>query len=76
MILQLHDVYNPNKVSCVPYLFELLEIWFSSCLFHDNSHPDSVLQINVKIKIVSGSPCGAVAAEANRIQASWVVLDK
>ncbi|KAG7997587.1 hypothetical protein I3843_01G218000 [Carya illinoinensis] len=45
MILQLHDVYNPNK-------------------------------INVKIKIVSGSPCGAVAAEANRIQASWVVLDK
>jgi hypothetical protein len=34
------------------------------------------LQINVKIKIVSGSPCGAVAAEAKRAQASWVVLDK
>ncbi|KAI7754424.1 hypothetical protein M8C21_006837, partial [Ambrosia artemisiifolia] len=32
--------------------------------------------INVKIKIVSGSPCGAVAAEAKKIQASWVVLDK
>ncbi|GJU32208.1 inactive protein kinase-like protein [Tanacetum coccineum] len=45
MILQLHDVYDPNK-------------------------------INVKIKIVSGSPCGAVAAEAKKIQASWVVLDK
>ncbi|KAE7999129.1 hypothetical protein FH972_003599 [Carpinus fangiana] len=45
MILQLHDVYNPNK-------------------------------INVRIKIVSGSPCGAVAAEAKRAQASWVVLDK
>lgn len=45
MILQLHDVYNPNK-------------------------------INVKIKIVSGSPCGAVAAEAKRAQANWVVLDK
>ncbi|KAF5776881.1 putative protein kinase RLK-Pelle-PERK-2 family [Helianthus annuus] len=45
MILQLHDVYDPNK-------------------------------INVKIKIVSGSPCGAVAAEAKRILASWVVLDK
>ncbi|XP_065866971.1 inactive protein kinase SELMODRAFT_444075-like [Euphorbia lathyris] len=45
MILQLHDVYDPNK-------------------------------INVKIKIVSGSPCGAVAAEAKRIQANWVVLDK
>ncbi|EOY27085.1 hypothetical protein SCA6_019647 [Theobroma cacao] len=45
MILQLHDVYDPNK-------------------------------INVKIKIVSGSPCGAVAAEAKLAQASWVVLDK
>lgn len=45
MILQLHDVYDPNK-------------------------------INFKIKIVSGSPCGAVAAEAKKAQASWVVLDK
>ncbi|KAH7547185.1 hypothetical protein FEM48_Zijuj01G0282500 [Ziziphus jujuba var. spinosa] len=45
MILQLHDVYDPNK-------------------------------INVKIKIISGSPCGAVAAEAKRAQASWVILDK
>ncbi|KAE8699438.1 Proline-rich receptor-like protein kinase PERK8 [Hibiscus syriacus] len=45
MILQLHDVYDPNK-------------------------------INVKIKIVSGSPCGAVAAEAKQAKASWVVLDK
>ncbi|KAG2246204.1 hypothetical protein Bca52824_085832 [Brassica carinata] len=45
MILQLHDVYDPNK-------------------------------INVKIKIVSGSPWGAVAAEAKKAQASWVVLDK
>ncbi|KAK4427311.1 Inactive protein kinase SELMODRAFT [Sesamum alatum] len=45
MILQLHDVYDPNK-------------------------------INVKIKIVSGSPCGAVAAEAKKNQANWVVLDK
>lgn len=45
MILQLHDVYDPNK-------------------------------INVKIRIVSGSPCGAVAAEAKKAHASWVVLDK
>ncbi|XP_048139397.1 inactive protein kinase SELMODRAFT_444075 [Rhodamnia argentea] len=45
MILQLHNVYNPNK-------------------------------INVQIRIVSGSPCGAVAAEAKKAQASWVVLDK
>ncbi|KAL8537719.1 hypothetical protein ACS0TY_012749 [Phlomoides rotata] len=33
-------------------------------------------KINVKIKIVSGTPCGAVAAEARRNQANWVVLDK
>ncbi|KAK1360252.1 Proline-rich receptor-like protein kinase PERK13 [Heracleum sosnowskyi] len=45
MILQLHDVYDPNK-------------------------------INVKIKLLSVSPCGSVAAEAKRIQAGWVVLDK
>ncbi|KAL0354575.1 UNVERIFIED_CONTAM: Inactive protein kinase SELMODRAFT [Sesamum radiatum] len=45
MILQLHDVYDPNK-------------------------------INVKIKLVSGTPCGAVAAEAKKNQANWVVLDK
>lgn len=45
------------------------------CFIHA-SHAGSDLQINVKIKIVSGSPCGAVAAEAKRAQASWVVLDK
>ncbi|KAG6395740.1 hypothetical protein SASPL_141864 [Salvia splendens] len=45
MILQLHDVYDPNK-------------------------------INVKIKLISGTPCGAVAAEAKKNHANWVVLDK
>ncbi|KAG6483558.1 inactive protein kinase SELMODRAFT_444075-like [Zingiber officinale] len=45
MMLQLHDVYDPNK-------------------------------INVKIRIVSGSPCGAVAAESKRVRANWVVLDR
>ncbi|EPS64404.1 hypothetical protein M569_10373, partial [Genlisea aurea] len=45
MILQLHQVYDPNK-------------------------------INVKIKIVSGTPCGTVAAEAKKNHANWVVLDK
>ncbi|KAK1312926.1 hypothetical protein QJS10_CPA07g00947 [Acorus calamus] len=33
-------------------------------------------KINVKIKIVSGSPCGAVVVEAKKAQANWVVLDK
>jgi len=34
------------------------------------------MQINVKIKVVSASPAGAVAAEAKKIQANWVVLDR
>ncbi|KAL2899516.1 hypothetical protein RDABS01_024598 [Bienertia sinuspersici] len=33
-------------------------------------------KINVKIKIVSASPPGAVAAEAKKVQANWVVFDK
>ncbi|KAJ6809124.1 inactive protein kinase [Iris pallida] len=45
MMLQLHNVYDPNKV-------------------------------NVKVKVVCGSPSGAVAAESKIAQASWVVLDK
>ncbi|KAM0059384.1 hypothetical protein Hdeb2414_s0005g00180831 [Helianthus debilis subsp. tardiflorus] len=40
---------------------------------HNMYDPD---KINVKIKTVSGSPYGAVAAEARQIQATWVVLDK
>ncbi|KAL0691179.1 hypothetical protein Bca4012_090858 [Brassica carinata] len=34
---------------------------------HDVYDP---MKINVKIKIVSGSPCGAVAAEAKKAQAN------
>ncbi|KAJ0962628.1 hypothetical protein J5N97_027750 [Dioscorea zingiberensis] len=33
------------------------------------------VEVNNKKKIVSGSPCGAVAAESKRAQANWVVLD-
>ncbi|KAA8523230.1 hypothetical protein F0562_009653 [Nyssa sinensis] len=45
MMLQLHDVYDPDKVK-------------------------------VKIKVISGSPHGVVAAEAKRSPTNWVVLDK
>lgn len=45
MMLQLHNVYDPNK-------------------------------INVKVKVLSGSPSGIVAAECKRANASWVILDK
>lgn len=39
-------------------------------------HFSNSLQINVKIKSVSGSQCGVVAAEAKGAQTNWVVLDK
>ncbi|KAL6006019.1 hypothetical protein ACLOJK_040064 [Asimina triloba] len=34
------------------------------------------IHINVKIKIVSGSPTGVVATESKKAHANWVVLDK
>jgi len=72
MILQLHDVYDPNKVSKLEYswLYIACRMWLSlTSIF-------PVLQISVKIKIVSASPAGAVAAEAKKVHANWVVLDK
>ncbi|KAK9274859.1 hypothetical protein L1049_022113 [Liquidambar formosana] len=39
---------------------------------HDIYDPN---KIKVKIKIVSGSPCGVVAAEARRAESNWVILD-
>lgn len=33
-------------------------------------------QIKIRVKILSGSLCGAVAAEAKRVQSSWVILDR
>ncbi|KAJ8773999.1 hypothetical protein K2173_009430 [Erythroxylum novogranatense] len=49
--------------SCSQMIFQL----------HDVYDPN---KINVKIKIVSGSPSGAVATEAKKVQANWVILDK
>lgn len=69
MMLQLHDVYDSDKVS---YSWHLLLI-FLNLVDILSTWP---LQISVKIKIVAGSPCGVVAAESSRVQANWVVLDK
>ncbi|GAV68306.1 Pkinase domain-containing protein [Cephalotus follicularis] len=33
-------------------------------------------KVKVRLKIVSSSPCGVVAAEAKRFQSNWVILDK
>ncbi|KAL9330082.1 hypothetical protein ACSQ67_005085 [Phaseolus vulgaris] len=40
---------------------------------HDFYDPE---KIKIRVKILSGSLCGAVAAEAKRVQSSWVILDK
>ncbi|KAK9071230.1 hypothetical protein SSX86_009798 [Deinandra increscens subsp. villosa] len=32
--------------------------------------------IKIKIKVISGTPCGVVAAEAKKTRTQWVVLDK
>ncbi|MCI14596.1 adenine nucleotide alpha hydrolase-like domain kinase, partial [Trifolium medium] len=39
---------------------------------HDFYDPE---KIKIRVKILSGSLCGAVAAEAKRVQSSWVILD-
>ncbi|XP_024017150.1 inactive protein kinase SELMODRAFT_444075 [Morus notabilis] len=40
---------------------------------HDVYDPE---KIKIRVKIVSSSPSGVVAAEAKRIQSTWVILDK
>ncbi|XP_033133442.1 inactive protein kinase SELMODRAFT_444075 isoform X4 [Brassica rapa] len=67
MILQLHDVYDPNKVTNLAHNQNIKKTVNLMFFFW---------KVNVRIKIVSGSPCGAVASEAKESQATWVVLDK
>ncbi|KAL0910410.1 hypothetical protein M5K25_021390 [Dendrobium thyrsiflorum] len=49
--------------SCSHMIFQLRSIYDPS-------------KTKIKIKIISGSRCGAIAAESRRVQATWVVLDK
>ncbi|KAJ1421073.1 Tyrosine-protein kinase, active site [Sesbania bispinosa] len=54
------------------------EISVNSCSqmvlqLHDFYDPQ---KIKIRVKILSGSSYGAVAAEARRVQSSWVILDK
>ncbi|KAF5748501.1 inactive protein kinase [Tripterygium wilfordii] len=43
------------------------------CQLHHVYDPE---KIKIRIKFVSGSPFGVVAAEAKRTQSNWVILDK
>lgn len=78
MILQLHDVYDPNKASIQIRHLRCCDIIAKIHAKYLVSYCTALiyLQINVKIKIVSGTPHGPVAAEAKKSQANWVVLDK
>ncbi|KAL4589539.1 hypothetical protein LXL04_002447 [Taraxacum kok-saghyz] len=48
---------------CSQMMFQLHDIYDSD-------------KIKMKIKVISGSPCGVVAAEAKKTRTQWVVLDK
>ncbi|KAI3524712.1 hypothetical protein L1887_03375 [Cichorium endivia] len=49
--------------SCSQMMFQLHNLYDSE-------------KIKMKIKVISGNPCGVVAAEAKKTQTQWVVLDK
>ena len=33
-------------------------------------------QIKIRVKVVSSSSCGVVAAEVKKAQSNWIILDK
>lgn len=70
MLLQLHDIYDPNKVSDPSNSEILVPSYRIPTSF------SSISQMKVKVKVISGSQSGVVAAEARRVQTRWVVLDK
>jgi len=70
MLLQLHDIYDPNKVSDLSNSEKLVPS------YRITTSLSSISQMKVKVKVISGSQSGVVAAEARRVQTRWVVLDK
>lgn len=70
MLLQLHDIYDPNKVSDLSNSEKLVPS------YRITTSLSSISQMKVKVKVISGSQSGVVAAEASRVQTRWVVLDK
>ena len=80
MVVQLHDVYDPEKASSSTSFNQLVLTMSSLSLLLSNilifPPPKTLSQVKIRIKIISGSPSGAVAAEAKRIKATWVILDK
>lgn len=73
MLLQLHDIYDPDKVSD-PSNSDIIVP--SRNTYGIPTSFSSILQIKVKVKVICGSQSGVVAAEARRVQTRWVVLDK
>lgn len=71
MMFELQQLYDPDKV-CL--YFNLLSIFVLQYIVYTVTKILS--QVKVKIKVVSGSQLGAVAAEAKRTKTHWVVLDK
>lgn len=71
MLLQLHDIYEPNKVSD-----HLILIAYNVPTYRIPTSFNCISQMKVKVKVISGSRSGVVAAEARKVHTRWVVLDK
>lgn len=76
MMLELQQLYDPDKVCSYINLRNTLFFFLSLHCFHCFECALHYSQIKVRIKVVSGSQLGAVAAEAKRTRTQWVVLDK
>ncbi|XP_061368827.1 inactive protein kinase SELMODRAFT_444075-like [Gastrolobium bilobum] len=72
------DCITSHWISRLGTVSDQREVSVNSCSqmvlqLHDFYDPE---KIKIRVKILSSSVCGAVAAEAKRVQSSWVILDK
>ncbi|XP_029124766.1 inactive protein kinase SELMODRAFT_444075 isoform X1 [Cajanus cajan] len=72
------DCITSQRTSRLGTVSDQRQVCVNSCSqmvlqLHEFYDPE---KIKIRIKIISGSLCGAVAAEAKRAQSSWVILDK
>ncbi|KAI0496806.1 hypothetical protein KFK09_023130 [Dendrobium nobile] len=65
---------SKNSVTTSSFKYDLADLC-SHMIFQLRSIYDPS-KTKIKIKIISGSHCGAIAAESRRVRATWVVLDK
>lgn len=72
------DCATSNWTSRLGTVSDQKEVITNSCSqlvlqLHEFYDPE---KIKIRVKILSGSLCGAVAAEAKRVESSWVILER